>query len=275
MNMKSILNFLKYNNAVSFILFAILFVTGAVFASSPQLRQSVLAPKENVPVVTAPAKTDASKLLAENFKNYDLALRIDAIKEDAENYYVAYSYRTLEIRNGVWQEIRKISKMEIPKKLLGKRDLKTYLSEQIGQVIDREIAYLSESQAIIKTKSAPQKSSKYASLAGQEIDRDAPSENDIAEEKNSGNVEQKTAEAVAEIAADEQTASEALLSKEEIREMIVAAVAEFLAVDTSMPEDINPVPVEEVVVPLDVLPVVETPAQEQTTEQTTLPEPEE
>lgn len=242
--MKSIINFFKYNNAFPLILFAVLLAVGSALAASTELRQAVF-PSQNSTNVSVPAavkKTDASKLLAENFKNYDLVLRIDSIKEDAENFYVVYSYRTLEIQNGVWQEIRKTGKMEISKKLLGKRDLKTYLADQIGQVIDREIAYLSEAQASIKTPPISKTSSKYAGLVGEEIERGKKNDNNVKKE-NENEVVPIEENVLPE--EEKKMPIENVVSKEEIREMITAAVADFLAVDTSMPDISQTIPQEQ------------------------------
>ena len=231
--MKSLLNFIKYNNAFPIILVVVILGTGAAFAMGPDLRQSALdrIGKTSLPSAT-PATTDTTKLLAENIDNFDLRLRIDTITEDEESYHVTYSYRTFEVAESAWKEVRKKGKMDIPKALLGKRDLKSYLAEQIGQVIDREIAYLGEAKAAIRTKAAPEKSAKYAALSGSEIGA-APrtsAESSVApEESVSGESKPKHAE------TGETTAPGITLTKEEINDMIVQAVSDFLAIDLTLP----------------------------------------
>lgn len=225
--MKAIIDFIKYNNAFPIILSVTLLGTGAAFAASPELRQSVFVPETME--ATAPMKADASKLLSADFAVYDHALRIDAIQEDAAKYAVTYSYQTFEIRGATWQESRKTKHMDIDKTLLGKRDLKSYLSLQISQVMDQEMAYLKEAQRLAGGAPTVVDSPKYAALVGQGIEKEATeSEQDDREEEEAAPLpEAPVAEEAAPLPTD--------LSKEEIQKMIVAAVAEFLAIDTSMP----------------------------------------
>lgn len=234
--MKSLLNFLKYNNAVPIVLAAVILGAGAAFAASPELRQSVFPSGSTPSAAKEKAKpTDAKKLLSENLGKFDLDVRIDAVTEDATEYHAAYSYTTLEVADGAWKEARKKGKMDIPKALLGKRDLKTYLVEQIGQVIDREIAYLSEAQSSIRTKNAAEKSKEYAALSGTEIDASARKE-----AEKSGSVGDDTNEPSAQVETKKDAVAPGItLTKEEINDMIVKAVSDFLAIDTSMPEPLS------------------------------------
>lgn len=221
--MKALLDFIKYNNAFPVILFVTLLATGAVFAASPELRESVFVP-EAAPI-GAPEKADASKLLATDVEQYDPALRIDAIREDIKTYYITYSYQTFEVTGNTWQEVRKTKHLDVPKELLGKRDLKEYLSSQINQVIAQEQGYLREAKILASGASTQRDSLKYAALVGQEIEPSAEEEKeDVVQE--SGNVTEE----------EPAPAGVPTLSQEEIQKMIVAAVAEFLAVDMSMPE---------------------------------------
>ncbi len=232
--MRKLLDFIKYNNAFPLIVSVVLLGTGAAFAASPELRQAVFVSADTKQSVS-PKKTDTTTLTAKNLKTFDLALRIDAITEDTEAYHAAYSYQTLSVAEGKWQPARKTGKMDVPKKLLGKRDLGTYLSEQIGQVIDREVAYLREAQAAARGTAAPADSSRYAGLVGQPV------------KKPSAGATGTTA--AADVATDDEpekttddttteTNQPTGLSDAEIRAIIVEAVAEFLAVDTSMPDPI-------------------------------------
>lgn len=231
--MKSFLDFIKYNNAFPIILSVVILGTGAAFAASPELRQAVFAPTRVAPAPEKAKPTATKKLLSENLGKFDLDVRIDAVTEDTANYHAAYSYTTLEVGDGAWKEARKNGKMDIPKALLGKRDLKSYLVEQIGQVIDREIAYLSEAQAAIKAKAAEEKSKEYASLSGTEIDesvrREAEKGGSVGNNVDESNPQQKKTEAVN---------PGITLTKEEINDMIVKAVSDFLAIDMSMPESL-------------------------------------
>jgi hypothetical protein len=262
--MRKFLDFIKYNNAFPIVLSVVILGTGAAFAASPELRQSVFAPSAEDSASVTPKKTDAAKLLSTDIGDFDLALRIDAVTEDAASYHAAYSYTTLEISGGAWKEVRKNGKMDIPKALLGKRDLKSYLVEQIGQVIDREIAYLSEVQATIRTKSAPEKSKEYASLSGIEVD----AETRKSAEK-SGSSGSMTDEPDPQEEEKEEVAPGITLTKEELNDMIVKAVSDFLAIDMNMPEPLpETVPAEAVVSDTEAAPETEEPAIEEVAPET-------
>jgi hypothetical protein len=222
--MKALLDFIKYNNAFPVILFVTLLATGAAFAASPELRESVFV-SEAAPI-GAPEKADASKLLATDVEQYDPALRIDAIREDIKTYYITYSYQTFEVAGNTWQEVRKTKHLDVPKELLGKRDLKEYLSSQINQVIAQEQGYLREAKILASGASSQRDSLKYAALVGQEIEPSQIEEKGVIEENEEG-LEEESIVPAGGVPA---------LSQEEIQKMIIAAVAEFLAVDMSMPE---------------------------------------
>lgn len=259
--MKSFFDFLKYNNSVPFIFFALLLGAGTALATSPQLRQSVFTP-ETVVQNTSPEKIDTSKLLDLNIKTFDLDFRIDTLTEDGLNYYVSYSYQTWGVVEYVWQEMRKIGKMDIPKALLGKRDLKTYLIEQIGQVMDREVAYLGEAQGAARMAITPKQSSKYASLVGSEVNKEDVLS--LRKESASGtSVKKESKPTTSSITIETEAGSvETVLSKEEIEKIIVSAVATFLAIDTSMPSSVSPVlPEENTPLSDELVPLPEVPAE--------------
>lgn len=225
--MRSLLDFIKYNNAFPIILSVVILGTGAAFAASPDLRQAIFPSSASNSVPVAPKKTDTAKLLSTDTGAFDLALRIDAITEDAQAYHVAYSYTTLEVSGGEWREVRKTGKMDAWKEILGKRDLRDYVAEQLGQVIARELAYLSEARTAATAATAPKASGNYASLVGTEIDAETPVE-------SGKNAVSDVSEGVS---PDEPAAfAGTTLTEEEINDMIVKAVSDFLAIDTGMPE---------------------------------------
>lgn len=224
--MKPLLDFLKYNNAVLLIFIGVLLVAGAVLASDPKTPSRFFSSEQSITPLPAAKSTDTSALVVADIPAYDLALRIDDIREDNQAYTVTYSYQTLAVAKSAWREVRKSGQMNIFKEVLGKRDFKAYLTEQIGQVIDQESAYLAEAQKMIKKEAPSKNASQYAELVGQEISRRTDEATDT----------DKNAEPISK---DEETSTgapaEGLLSEAAVRQMIVEAVAEFLAVDMSMP----------------------------------------
>ncbi len=255
--MRSLIDFIKYNNAVPIILAVGVLGAGVAFAASPKLRQAVLPQTVAPAVPLQPKPTDTAKLRLKDLGTFDLDVRIDSLTEDTEGYFVAYSYTTLEVAGGEWQEVRKNGKMDIPKALLGKRDLKTYLVEQIGQVIDRELAYLKEAQTAATAAGASRSASRYASLAGTKIDAAARAEVKENEEKNEKKNDEKSlknkedqedsseTETSSDDVGNRATVAGTTLTEEQIREIIVKAVSDFLAVDVSMPEPAVTEPVSE------------------------------
>lgn len=228
--MKPILDFLKYNNAALLLFIGALLLAGSVFASNSQLVQNFLpAGRPATPSPSQSAKpVDVSALSATDISQYDFAFRIDALTEDSQAYFVTYSYKTLEVAGGAWHEVRKSGKMDIFKEILGARDFEAYLTEQIGQVIEKESRYLAQAQAAINNKEvAAKEPSKYALLVGQEVTPVPNVEQSSDQEKDTVPGDKGT---------ETETAVQNPLSEAELRQMIVDAVALFLAVDTSMPE---------------------------------------
>lgn len=263
--MKALLDFIKYNNAVPIALAVVILGAGVAFAASPELRRSVL-PEEPVPSAAVSARpADVTLLLSLNLEKYDIAVRIDGLVETTDAYLVDYSYNTYDIVAGVWQEARKAKHLDIPKALLGKRSLTDYLSEQLGQVSAREIAYLGEVQGVAAGEADARKDSKYVSLVGKELKTGdgTPSytgtgvkEGTSASEASGSGVKSEKATSAAAPA----------ISDAKLREMIVQAVSDFLAIDTSMP--VPTVPSEPTVVAPDTEDPVIEPAPADTTADT-------
>ena len=236
--MHQIINFIKYNNAIPIALAVIILGTGAAFAASPAFREAVLAPAPSVAQPIVPATpTDASRLLALNLEEYDIAIRIDKLSETATAYLADYSYGTYDVVAGAWQATRKAKHMDIPKALLGKRSLADYLSEQLGQVKARELAYLGEAQeAAAGEADAKQGSKKYASLVGKELKTGDGTPSYVGTASKDAKNGSGSGSAGSGVTGEKATSPAApVISDEKLREMIVAAVSDFLAVDTSMP----------------------------------------
>lgn len=137
----SLASFLAYHNAVP-IAVSILIVGGAsaFAATNPETIYSV---QETVVAV------DNTYIASKDFSSWTPTVRITGVTEDGEYYYVAYDFTTVDIRDHVWQDVVKQEVMKVSKADLGPyRDLGLYVMEQLTQVVDREIAYLKEVQAI-------------------------------------------------------------------------------------------------------------------------------
>lgn len=234
--MRSLIHFIKYNNAFPVILAVVLLGTGAAFAASPKLREAVLSENNSAPQpFVTPKVADPTRLLQENIDTYSISVRIDNIIETKETFTVEYSYNTYDIVNGAWQETRKNRRMDVSKTLLGKQKITEYLFEQIGQIVHQELAYLNE----VKKKATgndgdKQRISKYAGLVGKDF---AVGNGKSSVETSVIQENKKTPDSIEEDKNDDvATQTTVGISDEKLREMIVQAVADFLAIDTAMPE---------------------------------------
>jgi hypothetical protein len=241
--MRSVIDFLKYNNLVPVIVGAVLLGAGAVIAASnPTVRQAVfpaaVPPREETVV---PAPTDAVELMAVNLKIFDPQVRIRSVREDEEAYLVEYAYRTYEVAAGKWHLLPKSGKLAIPKAQLGDRDLGLSVAEEIGEVVSRELTYLSEVQKAEKAKLAAARSNdstEYAGLVGRRFDAKkqeiAGYEPVVVPDEAAGEEEEHEDTDRAEtIVVETGTASgQTTLSPEEIQAMILKAVSDFLAIET-------------------------------------------
>lgn len=245
--MRSIIDFIKYNNAVPLVLAVLMLGTGVAFAANPIVREA-LFPTDSGPIGPPPA-ADAGALLATDPEDFEQAFRIDAVIEAEESYRIGYSYRTFEVTDNRWQVVAKTKELNVPKALLGKRDLGLYAAEQIGQVMDREIAYLDDVRThALKPDQKTSASREYAGLVGRSLDaeeRRFDGYNPVVKEAEV--VEEKKAvppDTVSIGLPGDTVPISALLSKEEVRQIIVDAVASFLAIDTApvapIPETVDP-----------------------------------
>jgi hypothetical protein len=255
--MRSLIDFIKFNNAVPISLAVLLLGAGAVVAANPAVRETFF-PTEAGPIGPPPA-AETGTLLATDLASFDMAFRVDSVVDAGESYRIGYSYRTLEVTGTAWQRADKTRRMDIPKELLGKRDLGLYAAEQIGQVMDREIAYLGEVQSqALRPEPETGTASEYAGLVGRSLDADGKhfaGYKPVVKESSAENeaVASENEEALSLDLPGSAAPVIATLSKEEVRRIIVDAVASFLAIDTA------PLPPEPILPPAASGPVEPTP----------------
>ena len=159
---QKVLNFIKYNNAFT-ILFVICFLSfGVSFAASPDVRSSVYSSKETI------VSVDNSMIISTDLDNFNFNLRISSITDDEKSYYAVYSYQTLTIENGAWQNktIEKI--LTVNKKALDGKDLGLYVAKELGDNMNYELSYLQRVQQLEKQKGESQKvvTVEYSGLVG-------------------------------------------------------------------------------------------------------------
>jgi len=165
--MNRIINFIKYHNAFVIGLGVVLLITASVLAASENARNVVIGKK-----IVEIQGVDNSQLLSADLDNFDFNLQIINVNEDEDNYYVDYKFNTLALKDNVWQKVTKTKRLTVSKQVLGNRDLGLYLQEELGEVIDYELAYLKKAQAIERSKGRTTltASVKYTGLIGLVLD---------------------------------------------------------------------------------------------------------
>ena len=138
--LKKIVKFIRYNALVTVVII-IAFVAVASAVADEDTRNKVIGEE-----VVEKSGVDNSALLATDLDNFDLAMKIVGALEDEENYYINYQYKTLAIKNNVWQEVLYQKQMTVSKESLDGRDLGLYVMEELGEIIDYQLAYLKEVQ---------------------------------------------------------------------------------------------------------------------------------
>lgn len=164
---QKLLSFIKYNNAFVIGLVLVLFGGGAIIAASPDTR-SAIAGREIVIV----QGVDNSRIINADLENFDFQMKINNVTEDAVNYYVDYSFRTIGIESNEWQTITRNLQMTVAKDALAGQDLGLYVQKQLASIADNELAYLKQAQDAEIEKGATQivRTTDYTGLIGLVLD---------------------------------------------------------------------------------------------------------
>ncbi len=160
------LHFLTYNNAVPVALSAMLLSAGAAFAASEDVQQAVYNSESQIVAV------DNTYLTNKDLDAFTPRAEITAVTEDADNYYVSYTLSTIDVVDAVWQDVVLSRQIEVSKAALGEYvDLGVYVTEQLKQVVARQVEYLKEVQSI-EQKQVSQKTiaTTYGGLVGKFLD---------------------------------------------------------------------------------------------------------
>ena len=158
--LKKIISFIKYNTFTAIIATVAFVAVASAVASNEGVKNKIIGEE-----IVEKSGVDNSALLAADLENFDLAMEITNVAEDMEEaklpigdlasdekpietgkYYIDYQYNTLGIQDDVWQKILRQKRMTVSKAALGGGDLGLYVSEELGEIIDNEIAYLKEVQ---------------------------------------------------------------------------------------------------------------------------------
>lgn len=141
--LKPMLKFLQYNNAVPIAISIVLLGAGGAFAATDPA--AVYSQSQQV------LSIDNTYLVNKDLSTYTPTAQITGVTEDDQNYYIAYSFSTIDLVNSVWQDTVKPETMTVSKADLGPyRDLGVYVTQQLKQNVDNELARLKTTQGIEK-----------------------------------------------------------------------------------------------------------------------------
>lgn len=159
---KKIIQFIKYHN-VFVIGLLLIFVFGASVLASDTIREATIGK-----AVVEQEGIDNSVLLAADLDDFDFVMTITGVTEDAQNYYISYTYQTLAISDNVWRMVGRGDTLTVSRLALGDRDLGLYVAEELGEIVDSELAYLTEVQTAEEQKGQTfvQETTKYTGLIG-------------------------------------------------------------------------------------------------------------
>lgn len=167
-----IIAFIKYNNTVAIAFFFLFSGLSVAYAANPKLQASVYARDEVI------VSVDNTLLLSTDLDSFDFNLKIDAVTEDAINYYAAYSYTTLAVQDGVWRTTSISDVLTVNKEALGSKDLGLYVAKELADNANYELSYLRTVQKLERAKgeSKKQVATAYSGLVGKFLN---PTENTV------------------------------------------------------------------------------------------------
>ena len=159
--MKNLLHFIQYHNAVPLALGIVMLGGGVTFAATnPEV---IYSEEQRV------LSIDNSYLANKDLSNWTPQIRIEGVTEDDASYYVAYTLSTIDLDGYAWKDVTKAETMSVSKSDLGEyRDLGVYVTQQLRQIIDRDLQKLRQTQEIEKRNvSLAVVATAYGGLVGQ------------------------------------------------------------------------------------------------------------
>ncbi len=155
--------FLQYNNVVPVALSILILGGGSAFAATDPA--AVYSAQQQV------VSIDNTYIANKDLSAYSPQAQITAVTEDADTYYVAYDFTTIDLVNSTWQDTTKQRSLKVSKAMLGNNDLGLYVAEQLKENVAAELVRLKDTQEIEK-KSVTQKvvATVYGGLIGKMLD---------------------------------------------------------------------------------------------------------
>lgn len=156
-------NYLLYNNSFTLLILFVVLSGGTAMAANEDVREAVISSEDTL------RQVDNRYLLDTNVWEFDFQVQIGEITEDEEFYYVVYTYRTIEIHDGIWQPIGKEDVLQIAKRQVGDGDLGSYIAKELNEFVLAQRTLLGETQEIEHSIGRNTKvvERSYAGLVGQ------------------------------------------------------------------------------------------------------------
>lgn len=140
--MRKILNFIFYNNTIPILLGVLFLGAGVTLAANEDARELLISSEE---VITSIDNTYIRKV---NLDTFAFEIETTSVTEDDTHYYVGYTFKTIDLEDGVWQKVTKIGEVAVSKIALGDNDLGLFVTEELKEIRDAEIERLKETQEI-------------------------------------------------------------------------------------------------------------------------------
>ncbi|MCK5475626.1 MAG: hypothetical protein KAI71_03540 [Candidatus Pacebacteria bacterium] len=138
---KKIIQFIKYNLLIVVVGIVAFVAVASAVASNENIKKNVIGEE-----IVKKSGVDNSLLLVIDLENFDLEMEITNALEDEENFYIDYQYKMLAIKDNAWQEVLYKKQLIVSKASLDGRDLGLYAMEELGEIIDYQLAFLKEVQ---------------------------------------------------------------------------------------------------------------------------------
>lgn len=167
-----LINYVLYNNSFTLLVVFLLLSGGTVLAANDDVREAVS--EAVVSSEDTVLSIDNTFIIDVDVENFDFRVQVAGIEEDNDNYYVTYTYSTIEIQDGMWQAVDKVGDFIVAKAQLGENDLGLYIAEELKEFVDGQKRLLAETQQIERNlgRSGKVVERKYAGLIGRFLDPD-------------------------------------------------------------------------------------------------------
>ena len=201
-------HFIQYNNAIPIFLGVVFLGSGMAFAASEEVRDTVLSSQQELRSI------DNGRIVHVDLDTYATAIEITNVTEDELFYFVAYNLHTIDLVDGVWQDVSKEQLLKVAKDAIVGKDLGTYATKELAQVRDSELLRLKATQEIERAQGLSSKTvaTVYTGLVGKFLDEKSetiPGYVPVVEEQPAAPYPGTAADAATNATADAQTGGDA------------------------------------------------------------------